>query len=125
MTNKQKIKLRLSKVRSRLSEIAGLDGEAFTDEVRAEVDCLESEYGDLERRHRAAILSEVDAERAAVGMFPDGTADQDGAEVRQLLGRVTLAGYLGPAAAGAGIPRCRRRVERRSSKFPKQDRPAG
>jgi len=37
-----------------------------------------------------------------VGLFPDGE-DTDGAEVRQLLGRVTLADYLGPAAAGAGI----------------------
>ena len=37
-----------------------------------------------------------------MGMFPDGD-DHDGAEVRQLLGRVTLADYLGPAAAGAGI----------------------
>ena len=103
MTTKQKIELRLSKVRTRLNEIAGLDGDDFTDEVRAELDGLESEYADLERRHRAAILSEAAEERAAVGLFPDGTTDQDGAEVRQLLGRVTLADYLGPAAAGAGI----------------------
>ena len=103
MTNKQKIELRLSKVRSRLNEIAGMDGDAFTDEVRAELDGLEFEYADLERRHRAAILSQADEERAAVGLFPDGSTDQDGAEVRQLLGRVTLSDYLGPAAAGAGI----------------------
>ena len=103
MTNKQKIELRLSKVRSRLNEIAGLDGEGFTDEVREELDGLESEYGDLERRHRAAILSEGEAQAAAIGQFPDGSTDEDGAEVRQLLGRVTLADYLGPASAGAGI----------------------
>ena len=102
MTNKQKVELRLSKVRSRLNELAGLEGDAFTDEVRAELDGLESEYGDLERRHRAAIISEGDEQNAAVGMFPDGP-DTDGAELRQLLGRVTMADYLGPAAAGAGI----------------------
>ena len=100
MTNKQKIEVRLSNVRARLNELAGVD--ELTDEHRSEIDALESEYGDLERRHRAAILSEASEERAAVGMFPDGE-DTDGAEVRQLLGRVTLADYLGPAAAGAGI----------------------
>ncbi len=100
MTTRQKIELRLSKVRSRLNELAGV--EELTDEHRAELDNLEGEFGDLERRHRAAILSEAHEERAAVGMFPDGD-DQDGAEVRQLLGRVTLSDYLGPAAAGAGI----------------------
>ena len=103
MTNKQRIEVRLSKVRERLNVIAGLDGEAFTPEIREELDGLETEYGDLERRHRAAILSEGEAEAAAVGLFPDGSTDQDGAEVRQLLGRVTLSDYLGPAAAGAGI----------------------
>lgn len=103
MTTKQKIEIRLSKVRERLNTIAGLEGDAFTDEVRAELDGLEGEFGDLERRHRAAIISEGDEQDAAVGMFPDGTLDTDGAEVRQLLGRVTMADYLGPAAAGAGI----------------------
>ena len=102
MTNKQKIELRLSKVRSRLNEIAGLDGEAFNEEIREELDTLEGEYSDLERRHRASILSEGEAQAAAIGQFPDGD-DQDGAEVRQLLGRVTLADYLGPAAGGNGL----------------------
>ena len=102
MTAKQKIELRLSKVRSRLNEIAGLDGEAFTDEIRVELDGLESEYGDLERRHRAAILSEGEAEAAAVGQFTDGD-DSDTAEVRSLLRRVALADYLTPAAAGVGL----------------------
>ena len=101
MTTKQTIELRLSKVRSRLNELAG--EEKLTDEHRAELDGLESEYGDLERRHRAAILSEGEQEAAAVGMFPDGTTDTGSAEVRQLLGRVTMADYLGPAAAGSGI----------------------
>ncbi|MCY4368435.1 MAG: hypothetical protein OXF41_03215 [bacterium] len=105
--------MRLSKVRSRLNAIAGLDGEAFTDAVREELDGLESEYSDLERRHRAAILSEAHEERAAVGLFPDGD-DQDGAEDRQSLGRVTLADYLGPAAAGLWSPRCCRRTQRRA-----------
>ena len=101
MTNKQKVELRLSKVRSRLNELAG--ETELTDEHRAELDTLEGEYDTLERRHRAAILSEGDEQNAAIGLFPDGTLDQDGAEVRQLLGRVNLGDYLGPAAAGSGI----------------------
>ena len=35
MTNAQKIAIRLSEVRERLNEIAGLEGDEFTDEVRA------------------------------------------------------------------------------------------
>ena len=102
MTNRQRIELRLSKVRERLNLISGLEGDAFTTEVRGELDGLETEYGDLERRHRASIIGEGAAQAAAIGQFPDGD-DLDGAEVRSLLGRVTLADYLGPAAAGAGI----------------------
>ena len=102
MTTKQKIALRLSVVRSRLNEIAGLEGEAFTPEVREEAAQLETEYGDLEIRHRSAIISEGTEEQEAIGLFADGQ-DSDGAELRQLLGRVTLADYLQPALAGVGI----------------------
>ena len=100
MTNRQKIELRLSKVRQRLNEIAGLDD--LNDEVRAEASDLEAEYADLEVRHRAAIIAEGEEEAQAVGLFADGE-DSDGAEVRALLRRVTLADYLGPAASGVGI----------------------
>lgn len=101
MTTKQKIELRLSQVRSRLNEIAGLS--ELTTETREEAATLEAEYSDLETRHRAAIISEGEAEAAAVGLFPDGSTDSDGAELRQLLGRVSLRDYLAPAAAGVGV----------------------
>ena len=65
MTNRQRIELRLSKVRTRLNEIAGLEGDDFTDEVQAEADELETEFGDLERTHRAAFIAEADEEEAA------------------------------------------------------------
>ena len=58
MTAKNRIELRLSEVRSRLNEISGLEGDAFTSEVKAEAATLQSEFGDLETRHRAAILAE-------------------------------------------------------------------
>ena len=103
MTTKQKLELRLSKVRSRLNEIAGLKPDEMTAEVREETDKLTSEYETLEVQHRAAIVAEADEERAALGLFPDGSEDADGAELRQLLDLVTLADYLTPALAGVGI----------------------
>ena len=51
MTNAQKIRLRLSQVRQRLNEISGLEGDAFTDEIRSEAESLQTEYADLETRH--------------------------------------------------------------------------
>ena len=103
MTTKQKIELRLSKVRGRLNEIAGMEGDDFTPEIREEATTLEAEYGTLEVRHRAAILAEGEQEQAAIGLFPDGSKDSDGAELRSLLDRVTLADYVTPALAGVGI----------------------
>ena len=62
MTNTQKIALRLSEVRSRLNEISGLEGDVFTPEIRAESEKLTNEYGDLEVRHRAAIVADGETE---------------------------------------------------------------
>lgn len=101
MTNKQKIELRLSEVRQRLNEIAGIEGDAFTDEIRGEADALQTEYADLEIRHRAAITSEAEEEARMQGAFGDG--DGESAEIRQLMGAVSLADYLSPASAGVGI----------------------
>ena len=103
MTTKQKLELRLSKVRTRLNEIAGLEGDAFTPEIRAEAEALEGEYSGLEVQYRAAIVGESAEEDQAIGLFPDGSQDSDGAELRQLLSRVTLGDYLSPALAGVGI----------------------
>ena len=101
MTNKQKIELRLSEVRSRLNEISGIEGEAFTDEIRGEADALQTEYKTLEVRHRAAITSEAEEEARMQGAFNEG--DGESAEIRQLMGAVSLADYLTPATAGSGI----------------------
>ena len=101
MTNAQKIALRLSEVRTRLNEIAGLEGDAFTDEIRTELGTLKTEYTDLESRHQAAIMGEADEEaRRAIA---DGNGDGEPAELRGLLEKVTLADYLGVASAGGEI----------------------
>ena len=99
LTNAQKIAIRLSEVRSRLNEVAGLD--QLTDEVRNEADALGVEYKDLEVRHRSAIIAEGEEEERAAGAIHDG--DGESAEVRSLLTRVNIGDYLNPASAGLGV----------------------
>ena len=101
MTPKQRATIALSKTRERLNELAGL--ETLEDEHRAELATLETRYTDQERQYRAAVMAEAEAEAAAVGLFPDGTEDAEGRELRELIGKVRIGDYLAPAAAGVGI----------------------
>ena len=91
MTNRQKIELRMSKVRSRLNEIAGLEGDALTDEIREESATLQTEYGDLETRFQAAVTAEGEFEDRARREFDD---DAEAREFRALEGRVSLGNYV-------------------------------
>ena len=100
MTNKQKLELRISEVRSRLNEISGLEGDAFTPEVRAEAGTLQGEYGDLEVRHRAAIVSEDDAEKRARLEYGD---DPEARERRELRAKVSMGAYIGAAQEQRGL----------------------
>ena len=101
MTNAQKLAIRLSEIRQRLNEIAGLEGDAVTEEVRNEADALTTEYRAKETQHRAALVAEADEQRAAEGEF--GNADGEPAEVRALLDKVTIGDYLIPAKGGIGL----------------------
>ena len=101
MTNSQKLAIRLSEIRQRLNEIAGLAADEMTDEIRAETDKLTGEFATAETQHRAALVSESAEARAAEGEF--GAGDGEPAEVRALLDRVTIGHYLAPAAAGVGL----------------------
>ena len=95
MTTTQKIALRLSEVRTRLNEVSGLEGDDFTQEVRAESEKLTKEYGDLESRHRAAIVSEgepIETRQADTG---------EGAELRQLISKANISGIFDAALGGA------------------------
>ena len=103
MTNKQKIELKLSEVRTRLNVISGLEGEAFTDEIRTEADKLKTEFSDLETRHQAAIIAEGDEQRKLEGDHPDLTPNGESKEIRELIEKVSISDYLSPAAAGAGV----------------------
>ena len=97
MTNAQKIALRLSEVRQRLNEVAGLEGETFTDEVRSEAEGLQVEYRDLETRHRAAIVAEGQPEiRPAV-------QDAEHRERVELRSRAHLGNFLLNALRGRAV----------------------
>ena len=58
MTQTQKLTMRASEIRQRLNEVAGLTGEAFTDEIRQESDKLTGEFREVETKLRAAIVAE-------------------------------------------------------------------
>ena len=62
MTDKQRLELRQSVIRSRLAEIAGLES---TVEIRAEIDTLGVEYGTNESSIRAYTIA-ADAEPVEV-----------------------------------------------------------
>ena len=101
MTQAQKLSIRLSEIRQRLNTIASLPAADVTDDIRTEADTLGTEYQGAETQHRAAIVAEADETRAAEGAF--GNGDGEPAEVRALLGRVSIADYLNPAAGGMGL----------------------
>ena len=103
MTPKQKIELHMSEVRSRLNEIAGLEGDDLTDEVRSEADTLTGEYRDLETRHRAAIVAgdEEGVTTATVGGDTSQDADRLELRSRASLGRYLLAALRGKSVDGA------------------------
>ena len=99
MTNSQRLSVRLSEIRQRLNEVAGLEGDAFTDEIRQESDKLQEEYKTKETQYRAAIVGEADAEKRALESEPD-------AEMRERLeirGKASLTGYLRAALAGRRV----------------------
>ena len=97
MTNAQRLAIRLSEIRQRLNEIAGLEGDAVTDEVRAEADKLAGEYRNAETQHRSALIAEGEAEALARGDFATGDGGGEAAEVRALRGRVRIGEYVGAA----------------------------
>ncbi len=94
MTNTQRLTIRASEIRQRLNEIAGLEGDALTDEIRAESDKLTGEYTDTETQLRAAVAADGIETTVTVP-----TEDAEARERRELRGRVSLADYIGAAVA--------------------------
>ena len=94
MTNAQRIRLRLSQVRQRLNEIAGLEGDAFTTEIRSEAESLQTEFADLETRHQAAIVAEGEPETRPA------SPDAEQRERVELRSKASLGRYLTAAIRG-------------------------
>ena len=101
MTRKQKVELKMSENRGRISEIMALDQAAMTPDIKNELKALVSARADLETEYRASMIAEGDDEARMQGAF--GGGDGESAEVRALMGRVSIADYLRPAAGGVGI----------------------
>ena len=98
MTNAQRLTIRASEIRQRLNEIAGLEGDALTGEIRAESDRLTGEYQDVETRLRAALTAEGEAETTEAP-----AEDAEARERRDLLGRAWMAEWVRAAIRGVRV----------------------
>ena len=107
MTKSQKLTVRASEIRQRLNEIAGLEGDALTDEVRAEEATLTTEYRDTEVRLRAATIAEGDpAETRETRETPE---QRERTELRESVAPASVRSRGDP---GPRSGRCRGRVRR-------------
>ena len=94
MTSAQKIELRRSEIRSRLGEIAGLDGAAVTAEIGTERDTLLTELSGTEPQLRAAIAAdETEARQRGDQVDADGQT----AEHNVLIKRSMLSAFVNEA----------------------------
>ena len=96
MKTEVRIAVRMSEVRQRLNEIAGLEGDAMTDEITAEAETLHGEYAKLETQHRAALVGQGEGETVTETSEP---VDEDRAELER---RATLSGILSGIMSGRG-----------------------
>ena len=99
MLNSHRLSVRLSAIRQRLNEIAGLEGDSFTAEVRAESEKLQTEFADKETQYRSAVLGEADAEKRALATEPDA----ERRERLELRSKASLTGYLRAAMSGRRV----------------------
>ena len=96
MTNSQRLAVRLSEIRVRLNEISGMEGDAYTAEIRAENDKLQTEYRDAEGKYRAAVIAEGEAEARAA-------TDGEGAELRAMLEGASLGAWFQAVIEGRAL----------------------
>ena len=96
----QRLELRASEIRQRLNEIAGLEGEGLTDEIRAESDRLVGEFRDAETRRRASLVSESDESAAETTVAP---ADGEARERLELMGRARIGRFASAALVGRSV----------------------
>ena len=88
------LRLRAIEVRARLAELATAE---VTDETRAELDTLKTEYADNERMQAALIISDDKPEPM------EKQNDAEGHEFRQLLEGADFSRYVSAAMSGNGV----------------------
>ena len=99
MKKSQTLELRASAIREKLNVLSGT--ESLTEEQRSEVETLTTEYGDVETRRRAAIVSE-DVEAAKE--TPGEPGDAEERERLELRGRALVSDFLTAALTGRSVP---------------------
>ena len=95
LTPIQTLELRASTIRARLSEIGGMAD--MTDEVRAELDALKTEYIDNDAK-RSAFLIANDGKSTIVD-----TVSSEGRELVELRSKVDFGRYVSAAMSGNGV----------------------
>ena len=92
------LKLRRSEITSRLNIIAGMSGDALTDEVRSESEKLGTELDTVEVRYRAALRAQPGPEvRTTI------VEDSEVRERRAVRNKTGLRDYLTAACSGAPV----------------------
>ena len=102
MTESQKIELRRSKVRERLSAINALEGDAYNDTIKTEEQSLQTEYTGLEQRQRSAIIAEdedLEQRKSAAG---EGLKPEDRERI-ELRSKASLGTYLKAFLTGKAV----------------------
>lgn len=97
MTPSQKYQVRSSEIRQELNDLQ--NKETLTDEERAKIDELTTEYRDVESKLRAAIVTESDEEKRELENG-DQTVDAETRERRELRDKCSLGRYLKAAMSG-------------------------
>jgi len=99
MTSLQKIQIRQAEIRKRMRELESVDDSELTAEQRAEIDKAASDYESLDTKLKAAIIAADESESRARQEFGDGET----VEMRALMARATVTGYLEHARAGTAL----------------------
>ena len=122
MLESQKLTLRASEIRARLSEIAALPDDGVTAEIRTEADRLGTEYRDTETRLRSALIAE-DEDRQAAELRGGGGDDAETRALRDLQGRASLGRYLQGFADGEQLTGAERELGRDARAHDVRQRP--
>ena len=103
---KNQLEAQRIKTAGRLNEISGLEGDAFTDAIRAEASTLETEYRDSGVKLQAALAVE-DAERQVAereaAELGGAVGDPEQRERLELRGKTGIADFLRAAAGGSAV----------------------